>query len=356
MGSQKPNELTKFSVPAKDKVAELFHPTLFENAEYYEPSFQDAEQIIQKKLRSGPWTVTKYDSLTINDCAEILSSEALTLLRAEEGLEPCEVGTPLISQMTELLLAKEARTLEDRKLEIQGKFECGTKDNSNVPDGGTYEKIDDSHKNREDDATAVVVGGFLDDQKIYFWANDSIIKFYIKGSSFPSQRRFSIVEKAFSIVALAWTRIAPGSTSFVRVYSEKESDYVMQYVSKDSGFGTLASASPPAFYTLGEHDISVYPTAFDSDFVGIMSNILAHEFGHVVGLRHSFAQQREATYESASYFDDPTSVMSYNFPPIINVNDVKNTRDIYTICQDGSRYYFPFQNKMLLFTTVRIKP
>lgn len=304
-------------------------------------------------LTSGRWNVTRYEDLTIDDCAEVLTADALTLLRAEEGLTQSEKDGKVINQLTELLLEKEVRTLPERKDEKMGKFDCGTKDNSESPANGP---IPNGNTTTGGGASSLKFGGFLDDQKIYFWRDDSVVRFYLDGNTFRSQERFSIVEKAFCIVALAWTRIAPGATSFIRVYTASESDYVVRYVDPGPRPNTLASATPPAYYARGENDISVYPRAFDSDSVGIMSNIMAHEFGHVVGLRHSFAQQQEATLESGSYEDDPTSVMSYNFPPKININDVKNTRDIYRICVDGSVNRFPFQGNWLLFTTVRVAP
>lgn len=200
------------------------------------------------------------------------------------------------------------------------------------------------------------VGGFLDDFTIYFWRNGAVVRFYIDGTTFPSQDYFSLTERAFAVAALAWSRTLPEGTQFVRTYSPDDANYRVVFEPNAPSPLTLASASPPAYYLQGDRKIQIYPFGLDVSNRFILPNVMAHEMGHVVGLRHSFAQQSESQFESASFYDDPSSVMSYNFPPIINVSDVQNTRVLYRGVQDGLSYYFLFNGTYTIFQHTRVDP
>lgn len=63
---------------------------------------------------------------------------------------------------------------------------------------------------------------------------------------------------------------------------------------------------------------------------GIMKNVFLHELGHVLGLRHEFAIEKEG---GAVPFGsrDPHSIMSYTFPPKIQPSDIEGTKAFLTL-------------------------
>lgn len=303
-------------------------------------------------LRSGPWNVTVTDDLTINDCASILTADALTLLRADEGLSETQIESPDHQHMMSLLLKKERDNIAKRMAGRPPILACGTTEKTPKMNAAVRSDASSNGPGLQ----SLKVGGFLDDFTIYFWRNGASIKFYVDGDTFVSQEQFSQTERAFALSAIAWSAILPQGTEFRRVYTREESDYIVKYQAAAPSPRTLASASPPAFYTLGENNITVYPFGLSAENADILPNVFAHEMGHVVGLRHSFAQESEGQNESGSYGDDPSSVMSYTFPPIINVNDIRNTRTLYNVCIDGRSYYLSFRGEQLVFKHVRVDP
>ncbi|KXJ84806.1 hypothetical protein Micbo1qcDRAFT_169931, partial [Microdochium bolleyi] len=58
-----------------------------------------------------------------------------------------------------------------------------------------------------------------------------------------------------------------------------------------------------------------------------MTNVFLHELGHILGLRHEFADLEGGAIQWGSR--NPYSVMSYNFPPQIQPSDEKDTRSFY---------------------------
>jgi hypothetical protein len=104
-----------------------------------------------------------------------------------------------------------------------------------------------------------------------------------------------------------------------------DAEFVMGYG------GANGSVLASAFFPNGNdlNNLYVYQLAFDAKYVSYLSNILIHELGHVLGLRHEFAPEKEG--QGAIVFGprDPLSVMSYSFPPEMQVSDCINTKLFY---------------------------
>ena len=74
----------------------------------------------------------------------------------------------------------------------------------------------------------------------------------------------------------------------------------------------LASAFFPNNGLPESRTLSIYALAFAKDHVNHQANFLAHEIGHILGLRHEFSLETETPWWSAMYMGrSPNSVMKY---------------------------------------------
>jgi len=78
--------------------------------------------------------------------------------------------------------------------------------------------------------------------------------------------------------------------------------------------------------------LTLYPYFFKSkrDF---MIKTLTHEFGHILGLRHTFAPQEKSKALLFGTHDD-VSIMNYGVYSILTSLDVTTLRELYGTCYD----------------------
>jgi len=94
----------------------------------------------------------------------------------------------------------------------------------------------------------------------------------------------------------------------------------------------LASAFFP---DSGQHDITIFPTLLEqpeNEFV----EILAHEFGHVFGLRHFFAQVTETAFPSEIFgTHNEESIMNYGVQSRMTDRDRDDLKSLYEMAWSG---------------------
>jgi len=89
---------------------------------------------------------------------------------------------------------------------------------------------------------------------------------------------------------------------------------------------TLASAFFP---DQGRHEFVIYPMAFDQS-IEEQVETMAHEFGHVFGLRHFFAQLSETKWASEIFGEHaPFSVMNYGENSAMTEQDRSDLKLLY---------------------------
>ncbi|GKZ76094.1 hypothetical protein AnigIFM56816_005069 [Aspergillus niger] len=157
------------------------------------------------------------------------------------------------------------------------------------------------------------------------WTNSPPkVKFAAYSGGYPSLDHAKYAAFKLNEAATEWNNHLRGLIEFEWVTELEDAAFVLAY--GGDGGDTLASAFFP-----NEDDLSVlfvYQKAFESGVMNHMSNIFLHELGHVLGLRHEFAPETEG--ESVQVGPrDSLSVMSYNFPPIIQQSDVVSTKTFY---------------------------
>lgn len=90
---------------------------------------------------------------------------------------------------------------------------------------------------------------------------------------------------------------------------------------------TLARAFFP---DAGQHDLLIYPTMFEQPFQEQVET-LAHEVGHVFGLRHFFANVSEQAWPSEIFGKhEPFSIMNYGSESVMSDHDREDLQRLYT--------------------------
>ncbi len=161
------------------------------------------------------------------------------------------------------------------------------------------------------------------------WKSKSVIKFVVHGAGFPNPDDAVYAAHQLNAGAKMWNDVDIGVT-FEWVERLEDAAFVLAYGGNDGG--TLARAFFPNTSDLST--MFVYSRAFDADTVSYQSNIFAHELGHVLGLRHEFAQKEGGSVIFGD--ENEVSVMSYEFPPEIQESDIENTRKLYKV-QHGKK-------------------
>ena len=123
-------------------------------------------------------------------------------------------------------------------------------------------------------------------------------------------------------------RIAPAGVTFQRADENERPSFNIVFQWQETN--TVAVAFFPPEYVKGYSRVTVYDSGVLPQNSTSLSNILCHEFGHVLGFRHSFALEKEQQRQAGRVGEpDKKSIMSYKFPPKINLQDVQTSREVY---------------------------
>lgn len=95
---------------------------------------------------------------------------------------------------------------------------------------------------------------------------------------------------------------------------------------------TLARAFFP---DAGQHDITVFPTMFDQS-VKEQIDTMAHELGHVFGLRHFFALVTETAWPAQTFGEHKKfSIMNYGLKSEMTPEDQADLAALYDLARSG---------------------
>jgi len=154
------------------------------------------------------------------------------------------------------------------------------------------------------------------------------VNFAVLANGYPKPELALLAAKKLLEAANEWNELKLG-VQFELVQKIEDAAFVLTYA-KEISPGTLAEAFFPNNVDL--NTLNVYPAAFQEGTVQYLKNIFLHELGHVLGLRHEFAPEREtgANLKSVQIGPrNPTSVMAYEFPPQMQSSDIDSAKAFY---------------------------
>lgn len=191
----------------------------------------------------------------------------------------------------------------------------------------------------------IVLGTLKND--VTLWANGCTIKWVARADGYPSRDNATYAAQGVASAADAWTTIMQGRVKFE--YTEVFNDACFQVAYGGDQNNVLASAFFPDDYNNPLNTLYVYKRQFDDDQKTYVTNTMAHELGHVLGLRHEFAQEGIPGWlqpedslrgpESVIYGTrNEKSVMAYYVGQQIQQSDVDDIRSAYDKLLPGIEY------------------
>lgn len=170
---------------------------------------------------------------------------------------------------------------------------------------------------------------------IPLWRAESILKWRFQERSFalapdPGRSKAAVLE-LMSAALLRWGTAAP--IRFTRDDDLWDFEIVLRNAPDCTPQGcVLASAFFP---DAGRHELTIYPTMFEQ-VAEEQIETLIHEFGHVFGLRHFFANISETAWPSEIFgAHGPFSIMNYGSMSTLTEADLRDLTELYRLAWSG---------------------
>lgn len=169
---------------------------------------------------------------------------------------------------------------------------------------------------------------------IPLWAENMTLRWRFNEASMaifanPSAAKLAI-EELFAQALLAWGDAAP--IQFSKHESSDFEIFMRPMDDCDASGCVLASAFFP---DAGRHRLEIYPKMFSQSAEAQVAT-MAHEIGHIFGLRHFFAKISESAWRSEIFGKHvPFSIMNYGDESVMTDNDRADLRRLYKLAWRG---------------------
>jgi len=170
---------------------------------------------------------------------------------------------------------------------------------------------------------------------IPLWHAGSILKWRFQERSFAlapdPERSKETVRELMGEALLRWGSAAP--VRFTQDNDLWDFEIVLRNAANCTPAGcVLASAFFP---DAGRHELTIYPTMFTQSPEEQIETLI-HEFGHVFGLRHFFANISETPWASQIFgTHSPFSIMNYGTMSTLTDADLSDLKELYRLAWSG---------------------
>jgi hypothetical protein len=170
---------------------------------------------------------------------------------------------------------------------------------------------------------------------IPLWAAGSMLKWRFQERSFavaadPDGSKTAVLE-LMSEALLRWGAAAP--VRFTRDTDVWDFEVVLRNAPDCSPQGCVLASS--FFPDAGRHELAIFPTMFEQPREEQIETLI-HEFGHVFGLRHFFAQISETAWPSEIFgTHSPFSIMNYGPMSTLTDADLHDLTELYRSARAG---------------------
>lgn len=138
------------------------------------------------------------------------------------------------------------------------------------------------------------------------------------------------VKKLLGEAILAWQDACP--IKFHENNDAWDFEIAMHQENCDASGCVLASAFFPS---PGQNIFYIYPTMFKQSYQEQVET-MAHEIGHIFGLRHFFANITEKEWASEHFgTENEFSIMNYGDKSELTINDIKDLKSLYQLVWSG---------------------